>query len=150
MPQISKHKLQPEMADIIYSEFSGFVSKITSADGVHQFFNDFLTPTEKIMLSKRFMIMVLLMRGHSALHVKNTLFVSNSAVLGVSSWLKNASPATKKSLEALNREKDWETFFDKVESILDKLPPGKYRNWHQAGKEKTIRYKARQLKNRLK
>jgi Trp operon repressor len=78
------------------------------------FLNDFLTSTEKIMLSKRFMIMVLLMRGHSALHVKNTLFVSNSAVMGVSSWMKNASPTTKNALEVLSREKDWETFFDKV------------------------------------
>ena len=150
MPQISKHQLQPEMADIIYSEFSGFVSKISTADGMHEFLNDFFTPTEKVMFSKRFMIMVLLMRGHSALHVKNTLFVSNSAVMGVNSWLKNASPTTKKSLEVLNREKDWETFFDKVDSILDKLPPGKYRNWHQVGVEKASRQKHRQLKNRLK
>ncbi|MFZ2199363.1 MAG: hypothetical protein WAV40_01070 [Microgenomates group bacterium] len=150
MPQISKHQLQPEMAELIYEELCSFVSRISTRVGISQFFNDFLTPTEKIMFSKRFMIMVLLMRGHSALHVKNTLFVSNSAVMGVGSWMKNASPTTKKSLEILNKEKDWETFFDSIEEILDKLPPGKYRNWHQAGKEKFNRLKTRQLNNRLK
>lgn len=138
------------MADLIYKEFSDFVSKISSSGGMHNFFNDFLTSTEKIMFSKRFMIMVLLMRGHSALHIKNTLFVSNSAVMGVSSWLKNASNSTKDGLEKLNKDKNWETFFDNIDVILDKLPPGKYRDWHHLGKEKAARAKSRLIKNKLK
>lgn len=149
MPQVSKHQLQPEMADLIYKEFSSFMAKMSS-DGMHQFFNDFLTSTEKIMFSKRFMIMVLLMRGHTALHIKNTLFVSNSAVMSVSSWLKNASDSTKLGLKRLNNEKNWETFFDNIDVILDKLPPGKYRNWHQQTREKAIRSKTRTIKNKLK
>ena len=101
------------------------------------------------MFSKRFMIMVLLMRGQTVEHIKNTLFVSNSAVMSVSSWLKNASPATKKALNILNAKKDWQKFFDQIEVVLDKLPPGKYRDWHRAGKEKFERLKTRQLRDRL-
>ena len=149
MTQVSRHQLQPEMAELIYSEFCGYISLIPSNTGFQDFFNDFLTSTEKIMLSKRFMIMVLLMRGQTVEHIKNTLFVSNSAVMSVSSWLKNASPATKKALSLLDMRKDWQKFFDQMESILDKLPPGKYRNWQQAGKEKVIRLKSRNLRNRL-
>lgn len=137
------------MAELIYSELCNFISLIPSASGFSEFFNDFLTPTEKIMLSKRFMIMALLMRGQTVEHVKNTLFVSNSAVMSVSSWLKNASPATKTALSKLDKGKNWEQFFDKIESILDKLPPGKYRNWHRVGKEKVTRLKSRQLKEKL-
>jgi uncharacterized protein YerC len=150
MTQVSKHQLQPEMGDLIYTEFSSFVAKMQSSDAIDHFFNDFLTPTEKIMFSKRFMIMVLLMRGHSALHIKNTLFVSNSAVMSVNSWLKNASESTKLGLEKLNKEKNWETFFDNIDVILDKLPPGKYHDWHHLAKEKALRNKTRIIKSKLK
>lgn len=149
MTQVSKHQLQPEMSALIYKEFCGFVGKVPSGAEIQEFFNDFLTSTEQTMLSKRFMIMVLLMRGHSVEQVKDTLFVSNSAVMGVSSWLKNATQSTKKGLNRLNKEKDWEVFFDQIEAVLDKLPPGKYRNWQQVGKEKMIRLKSRQVRGRL-
>jgi len=149
MTQISRHTLQPEMANLIYTEFCQFISTINIGGNIQEFWSDFLTPTEKIMLSKRFMIMVLLMRGHSALHIKNTLFVSNSAVMSVSSWLKNASPTTKKALNMLNASKNWEKLFDQIETILDKLPPGKYRDWHLAGKAKFTRLKSRLIKEQL-
>lgn len=149
MTQVSKHQLQPEMEDLIYREFCQFTSIISTSTGFQEFFNDFLTSTEKIMLSKRFMIMVLLMRGQKVEQIKNTLFVSNSAVMSVSSWLKNASPATKKALNQLDLKKDWEKFFDNIESVLDKLPPGKYRNWQQAGKAKVIRLKSRNIRSQL-
>jgi len=150
MTQVSKHKLLPEMSDLIYKEFSSFVAKMPSPDSIDHFFNDFLTPTEKIMLSKRFMIMVLLMRGHTALHIKNTLFVSNSAVMSVSSWLKNASESTKSGLEKLNKGKNWESFFDNINSILDKLPPGRYSDWHRLASEKAQRAITRNIHNKLK
>jgi uncharacterized protein YerC len=149
MTQVSKHQLPPEMTNLIYSELCDFVSLIPSSLGFSEFFNDFLTPTEKIMLSKRFMIMILLMRGQTVEHIKDTLFVSNSAVMSVSSWLKNASPATKNALGIVGMKKDWQHFFDQVEAILDKLPPGKYRNWSTVGKEKVSRLKSRLLKEKL-
>ena len=149
MTQVSRHQLQPEMAELIYAEFCQFITLIPARSSFQEFFHDFLTPTEKIMLSKRFMIMVLLMRGQTVEHIKNTLFVSNSAVMSVSSWLKNASPATKKALNLLNLKKDWQKFFDQIESVLDKLPPGKYRNWKLAGQEKIVRLKSRQLRDSL-
>ncbi len=89
------------------------------------------------------------MRGQTVEHIKNTLFVSNSAVMSVSSWLKNASPATKSALSKLNKSKDWEKFFDSIETVLDKLPPGKYRNWQRVGQEKVARLKSRQIRERL-
>lgn len=150
MAQVSKHQLHPEMVKLITAELSGFMSKITDIGDMRDFLSDFLTSSEQIMLSKRFMIMVLLMRGHSVEHIKNTLYVSNSAVMSVSSWLKNASESTKKSLHRLNIEKNWETFFDNIETILDKLPPGKYQNWQRIGQEKNKNYKSRQEKNRIK
>jgi len=149
MSQVSRHKLQPEMSELIYGEFCQFITLIPARSSFQAFFNDFLTPTEKIMFSKRFMIMVLLMRGQTIEHIKDTLFVSNSAVMSVSSWLKNASPATKKALNLLNMKKDWQKFFDQIESVLDKLPPGKYRNWKLAGQEKVINLKSRQLRESL-
>jgi len=137
------------MTELIYAELCQFTTLISTRSSFQEFFNDFLTPTEKIMLSKRFMIMVLLMRGQTVEHIKDTLFVSNSAVMSVSSWLKNASPATKKALSLLDMKKDWQKFFDQIEAVLDKLPPGKYRNWQLAGKEKFIRLKSRNLRSQL-
>lgn len=149
MTQVSRHQLQPEMEKLIFGELCEFASLISAKNGFYEFLNDFLTPTEKIMLSKRSMIMVLLMRGQKVEHIKDTLFVSNSAVMSVSSWLKNASPTTRKALGLLDLKKDWQQFFDQIEAILDKLPPGKYRNWQKAGNEKVTRLKSRNLRSQL-
>jgi len=80
MPQISKHELSPELESQIFTQFSAFLTRINSSDLMQSFLIDFLSPTEKIMLAKRYMIMALLMRGHKPTEIKYTLSVSSSTI----------------------------------------------------------------------
>lgn len=149
MTRISKYPLDSKLLEAINAEFIQFIVYTSSIGSLSHFMLDFLTPTEMTMLSKRLMIAVLLKRGYNAETIKNRLNVSNSAIIGVNGWLKFPRPGTIKTFEAHNKHKDFIAFMDKVEELLDKLPPGKYRNWQRVGREKVARLKSRQLKDRL-
>lgn len=149
MARISKYPLDHKFLDLINAEFIQFFISISMTGAVHDFLLDFLTPTELTMLSKRFTIAILLKRGYTAELIKNRLKVSNSAIMGVNSWLKSPRAGTQKSLEEHNNKAYFIAFIDKIEALIDKLPPAKYRNWSMVGKEKSARQISRELKSRL-
>lgn len=149
MPQISKYPLHQDLIKEINSQFVIFLSKISVASDMQAFLLDFLTETEGIMLAKRYMIMVLLMRGYKSVDIKSILNVSNSAINSVASWLRYPSPTTGKLLQRINNTQNLHTISDKVEELLDKLPPPKYRNWSNVGKEKIERARSRAIRSKL-
>lgn len=149
MTRVSQYPLDPALLDVIKKEFTEFVAHASAIGSLSHFLQDFLTPTEMTMLSKRLMIAVLLKRGYNAETIKNRLSVSNSAIIGVNSWLKFPHPGTIKTFVERNHHKDFVAFIDKLEALLDKLPPGKYRNWKVAGQAKFARQKTRQLNEQL-
>lgn len=149
MTRVSRYPLDTDLLNVIKTEFIQFVTHASAIGSLSHFLQDFLTPTEMTMLSKRLMIAVLLKRGYNAETIKNRLSVSNSAIIGVNSWLKFPHPGTTKTFEEHNHHKDFLAFIDKLEALLDKLPPGKYRNWKRAGQEKFARLKTRQVNEQL-
>lgn len=130
-------------------EFMQFLAHTGSIGALNEFLSDFLTPSEQIMFAKRLMIAILIKRGHIAEKIKFRLNVSNSAILGVQSWLKFPHPKTILALNDHNSKQNIRSVIDKIEEIFDLLPPGKYTNWQAAGKAKFARLKTRNLKSQL-
>jgi uncharacterized protein YerC len=149
MPQVSKTKITPDLSIALESEFIDFLVKIASYNGMKNFISDFFTPTEKIMFIKRFGVALLLLRKYPGELIKSRLGVSNSVVTSVGSWLKYPTPETASLLKALDAKKSREKIYDKIEEVLDLLPPGKYINWHMAGVAKFQRKKIRQAREIL-
>lgn len=143
MPQISRQKLDKTIATEMFAQFWDSVSQLRTASDASAFFTDLLTPTEEIMLAKRFMIAVLLNRGKKPIEIGSILHVSFSTINGVAAWSKNAKPETKRLLDAMTTAGNWQKLFDKIEATLDLLPPGRGTNWRLAGKEKWQRKQKR-------
>ena len=149
MPQISKRKLDKNLQDGVVNQFWISISKINTPKEASEFFSDVLTETEKVMLSKRLACAILLIRGRSATEIKDSIHLSYTTIGTIAAWVKNAKPKTRKILINFSEEKDWENILDKIEEILDKLPPRYGSDWHEKGKEKWQRVKERAAKRAL-
>jgi len=145
MPKVSRKKLDKDIEEKIYQQFWNSIAKINSVDKASQFFSDIFTESEKIMVSKRLAAAILLVRGKSATDIKNAIHITYSTIGTVAAWVKNAKPMTKQILSQFSKEKDWEIIADKIEEILDKLPPIYGSNWTEVGKRKYKRIQKRSV-----
>lgn len=136
MVQISHKPLNEDIESEMYKQLWENLAKIRDPQTASHFFSDLLTSTEKVMIAKRFTIAVLLIRGKTHVDIKDTLNVSFSTIGSVASWVKNAKPKTKEFYKKLSKEKDWEVILDKIDEILEKLPPPYYSDWSTKNKEK--------------
>ena len=76
MPKVSKHTLSPEKIKTLAERLAKTVLLLRDEKSLQSFFNDLLTPSEKIMLGKRLLIALFLERGHSYLDISRMLKVS--------------------------------------------------------------------------
>jgi len=107
MPKVNPQNLDGSIQEIIIKQFIYSLVILESPKQTAAFFSNFLSDGETIMLSKRLAIAVLLLRGHSQTLITKILSVSYSATGAVSSWLKNAEPATMLVLNTLSQNDDW-------------------------------------------
>jgi uncharacterized protein YerC len=136
MPQISKHKLDKTLEEEIFLQFWTSVSKLRDAGVAASFFSDLLSDTEEIMLAKRFAVAILILRGKRPIDITGTLHVSYSTIRSVASWLKNAKPKTRQVLQSMIQQGKWQNIFDRVDALLEELPPVYGTNWSKAGQAK--------------
>jgi len=149
MPKVSKYKVDKDLENQITSQFWSFLGNINNSKTSSEFFSDFLTNSEQIMLSKRFATLVLLARGKSPTDIKNSIHITYSTIGYVSAWLKNAKPETQKLLQIISKQKSWELVIDKVDEILDKIPPRRHSDWKEEYAKKRKRNNQRLIRKRL-
>lgn len=136
MPQVSRYPLDKTIEKEVFAKFWHSVSALRDSDTVASFFSDFFTHTEEIMLAKRFSVAVLLLRGKSPKDIKSILHVSDTTTSTVGAWLKNVKPKTLSTLERVIHESNWEELIDKIDALIDSLPPRYGTNWSRVGKER--------------
>lgn len=120
--------MKPEVQD---RTLEVFMDVLTSTHLPHKssFVELFLTPTEKIMLSKRVAIAILIKRGYSYELIKEYLKVSQSTVAGIVKQLELSSQDTQYMLDKIIRHKEMEIVIGNFEYGLRTLIPPKGRDW---------------------
>lgn len=108
MPHISKRKLKKEQFEKIYEKLVLIFNNAGENKKSRLILEEFLTPTEKIMLAKRLAIIFMLNEKVSIHHISDALFVSPSTVDRISlrhqfGEYSHISEITKK-----NRPEIWE------------------------------------------
>lgn len=149
MVQLSKYKLDKALDEEMFRQFWLSLSSLGDAATVASFFSDLLTTTEEVMLAKRFTVAVLILKGKRAVDIKETLHVTNSTICSVASWVKNAKPRTKNILQKIIRESSWQKILDRIDALLDELPPPYHTDWSRVGKEKWVRKMNRSARSAL-
>ncbi len=125
MTQVSKYQLNKDTKTRIYKLFWGTISALSDPIKTEEFFEDLLTPTEKIMLSKRLAIAVMLIRDYDYEAIKSYLNVSTSTISTVSTWLKYSGSGYRKTVEKLLRKEKVEKVFKSIESAFEVVKPEK-------------------------
>lgn len=80
MAQVSKRLLKNEVYNEIFQTLLTTVAKLNTKSRVSDFFDDFLSPTEKVMFSKRLAIGILIAEKRNYSEIKEILKVSGATV----------------------------------------------------------------------
>ncbi|MBM3209415.1 hypothetical protein FJZ40_03950 [Candidatus Shapirobacteria bacterium] len=143
MAQVSKYPLAKIVYDRIFEILFGTIADIKNPKEVEEFFNDFLSPTERIMLAKRLAIGVLLAKGYRYEAIREILRVSQTTVADVSLFLKYAGKGYKRVIEKILAAEKQEEFWQKINDLIgDHLPPPGI-DWSYWRKEREAKKRAR-------
>ena len=117
MAQISKYPISKDVYERIFDIFLRTAVDLHAKSQASNFFEEFLTPTERIMLAKRLAIGVLLAKKYDYQDISKVLHVSKGTIGNVSSRYKYGNEFHKVIDKILIDEK-LEVFFLKVGEIV--------------------------------
>jgi uncharacterized protein YerC len=107
MPQISKYPLDKQIEVRVKELLDDGLASLNSRDDIERFLIDLLTPTEKIMLSKRVAIAMLLANNYDYRQISKILKVSTSTIRTVVNWNRVRGSGYKKVINNLLSQKKW-------------------------------------------
>ena len=131
MPQVSKYPIAKDVYERIIEVFSRCISDLQNENDVHLFLKEFLTPTEQIMLAKRFAIGFLLEKKYNYRDISKILRVSTTTISHVSfvyNYGENFRKMVERILKDEQLEKFWNGIGEKVLGILAQ-PTSKSGTW---------------------
>mgnify|MGYP001091227409 CR=1 FL=1 len=131
MAQVSKYPISKAVYERILDVFFKTLIEIRTKSEANQFINDFLTPTEQIMLSKRLAIAFLLEKEYDFRSISKILRVSLTTIASVNLIRKYGGRGYQKMIGKLLREEKVKDFLSQVaETINGKM--GKSRKGGEA------------------
>ncbi len=131
MPHVNSEPLDEVLFNKLFTELQKLISK-TTTDSAGAVLSSLLTPTERVMLTKRFATIYFLNKGMTPYEIWNLLKLSPSTVSRINNDYKNGNynPLIRVFKKSLTKD-----FFELLEVILAAgLPPrGKDRWRHVSG-----------------
>lgn len=116
MTNVSKQKLSPEVRKRLTAQM-GAIFATTHKHEATDLFNNLLTESEEVMLTKRIAIIVMLVEGYSTYKIAKSLYVSDVTVAAIRA--KKEHGDYEKILEVITHKKfNAEQFWMTVEVIL--------------------------------
>ncbi len=126
MSQISKRILNPQIQKRLYENFWQMLADIKNAKETRLFLEDFLSPTEKVMLAKRMAIALLFAKGFDHRSISSLLKVSTSTVNNIAKLLHLQSPSFKLLIIKYMQKESNKEFLQSLEKYFFRLQPGKH------------------------
>lgn len=129
MTMVSKYPLDKKIEKRIYEIFLKTIAGLRDPNGLNEFFDDFLTPTEKIMLAKRLSIAVLLAKNYDFRTICRILRVSLNTVADINLLMKHRGPGYKKVVEKILQSEKLEEFWANIDYYLGRFGVSLTSNW---------------------
>src|SRR4030042_4027197 len=104
MAQVSKYPISKDVEKRIFEIFLKVISDLRNPLEIEEFFNEFLSPVEKVMLVKRLSIGVLLVKNYDYQSIGRILHVSPPTIAKVALSFKYLGRGYKQVIEKLLRE----------------------------------------------
>ncbi|KKR32881.1 MAG: TrpR like protein, YerC/YecD [Candidatus Gottesmanbacteria bacterium GW2011_GWC2_39_8] len=129
MTQVSRYPLSKDIEKRVFEIFLDAVAGVQTSEEVNIFIEDLLSPTERVMLSKRLSIAFLLNKGYEQRLICQILRVSLGTVNKVNSSLKAKGEGYTRVIEKIKGKEKLEDFWGKVDEFLNDILPPKGQNW---------------------
>ena len=118
MTRISKFHLNQNQLQEIKEHFAFLISSLSNSNEIKNFLDEFLTKEEKIMLTKRLGLFMMLKRNFHSEAIKSALHVSYETVRTYQNQLQYKNSSFHQTIERLLKRENVINFFKKVEKIL--------------------------------
>jgi uncharacterized protein YerC len=122
MSQISKYPVSKQISDRIFEIFLKSLIEIKNENDGNEFISDLLSPTEKIVLSKRLAIAFLLEKGFDYKTIQSILKVSAPTIASVNTARIYGSAGYKKLISRILKEEMLMSLFDNAITKLLSAP----------------------------
>lgn len=132
MTQVSKRFLQKQVEDRILDLFWTSLTTLSTKQQISLFLDEFLTPTEKIMLSKRLAIAFMLMKGYDYMSINERLKVSDQTIWNIKTTLHFRGNNYKRVVTEIMRREKWGKLWNDLDHFLEQIvPPRPGTNWKE-------------------
>lgn len=121
MGRVSKSKLHEQQLREITDHFSYLISSLHASSEIENFFSDFLTKEEKVMLAKRLVLFMMIKRGYSPSAIQSALHMSYETVRNYTNQLSYKNQQFQKTIERLMKREKTKEFWKRVEKLLKPL-----------------------------
>ena len=121
MPHVSRHTPVRKVSDKTFELLVACVTAKGSVAERRAFFTTLLTPTERIMFSKRFAIIYMLAKGHSFDVIQDTLRVSPSTIARI--WVAVQKGKYADIVRRVQKRRKNDNEFDLLQWLSDLVPP---------------------------
>lgn len=98
--------------------FSFLIASLNNSQEIENFLEGFLTNEEKVMLSKRLVLMMMLKRGYQPHEIESILAMSYESVRTYKNLLATRNKQFQKTIERLVKREEAKEFWEKVDKIL--------------------------------
>jgi len=127
MTQISKIPLRKEIEKRMFEVFLDTVTMVQNRTHVQNLLEDWLSPTEKVMLAKRLSIALLLTKQYNQRSIAKILHVGLETISKVSRALKSGTGGYGMVAAEFIKQERSDTLWEKIDDALAELippPPG--------------------------
>lgn len=117
MARISKYPILKEVYEKVFDLFLETFLQLRSKKRVANFFDEFLTPTEQIMLAKRMAISLLLVKNYNYQDISGILKVSNGTIAEVSMQYRYGKYLKSVALQLAEKDELKDFWLDVAEMV---------------------------------
>lgn len=136
MTKLSRRLVEKEKMSLFLDDFWAAVASLKSKTEARNFFNQFLTHTERKMFAKRFQIAMMLLLGYDYRTIKSRVKVSDTTIGKISNWIEE----NRKELISVSRR-----IIQLKESKMQRMEEGKRSFKGRAGGVSIIEEGAREI-----
>lgn len=129
MAQVSRSPLNQKVKERILEIFFDSIAELKTREAVEDFFNDFLSPTERTMLAKRLSIAVMVAKGYSYRTISGVLRVSLTTITKVALWYHELGKGYKTVVDKIFKDEKTEQFWQQLGKTFRFLEFSKGRDW---------------------
>ncbi len=126
MSQVSKKVLPNHVKESLFNNFWDLLASIKNSREVKIFVEDFLSPTEKVMLAKRITIAILLTKGHDYRSISTLLKVSTTTVSTIAKYLNLKTPGYQLLIKKYFQKQAVKELLQELERYFYRLQPGQH------------------------